>query len=191
MQHLSGPVRVLVPLTGLVWFIIEARHYRHRRADAVTEDRGSRQVIRICAVAGIAAALVAARFVRAADIRPLVIAGWCGLVLLWCGIALRVWSIRTLGAYFTYTVQTSADQPIITAGPYRLLRHPSYTGILLAVAGLGFVYANWLSVVVLVVAVFAGLAYRITVEERALSAERGASYREFAATRKRLIPFIW
>ena len=63
---------------------------------------------------------------------------WVGLVLLlWGGVALRLWSFRTLGRYFTFTVQTSADQPVITDGPYRVVRHPSYAGILLAVMGIG------------------------------------------------------
>jgi protein-S-isoprenylcysteine O-methyltransferase Ste14 len=87
---------------------------------------------------------------------------WPWLVLMWCGIALRVWGIRTLGGYFTYTVQTRAQQRVIASGSYRVLRHPSYTGLLPAVAGVGLIYANWLALLVIVAAVW---AYRITVEE--------------------------
>ena len=47
------------------------------------------------------------------------------------GLVLRGWSFKTLGDYFTFTVIVSTDQPVVTAGPYRLLRHPSYSGILL------------------------------------------------------------
>ena len=59
------------------------------------------------------------------------------MAILVAGLVLRGWSFKTLGEYFTFTVMVSSDQPVITAGPYRLLRHPSYTGILLACAGAG------------------------------------------------------
>jgi len=108
------------------------------------------------------------------------------------GVALRAWCFHTLGHYFTLTVQTSADQPVITAGPYRMLRHPSYTGLLLALLGVGTVaLRNWLSLLVLVVAVGAGLVYRIRVEERALLRDLGADYRSYADNHKRLVPFVW
>jgi protein-S-isoprenylcysteine O-methyltransferase Ste14 len=60
-----------------------------------------------------------------------------GIVIFATGEALGVWSRLTLGRYFTCTVQTSTDQPVIATGPYRFLRHPSYTGILLLVIGAG------------------------------------------------------
>jgi protein-S-isoprenylcysteine O-methyltransferase Ste14 len=114
-----------------------------------------------------------------------------GLVLLWCGLGLRLWSFQTLGRYFTFTVQTSPDQPVISAGPYRVIRHPGYAGMLLAVIGLGFTIDNWVSLVVLTGAVASGLIYRIVVEERALSRDLGGRYQAYARSRRRLIPFVW
>ena len=58
------------------------------------------------------------------------------------GLVLRGWSIMTLGEYFTGRVMVSADQPVITAGPYRVLRHLSYFGFLLCCAGAGLASAN-------------------------------------------------
>jgi protein-S-isoprenylcysteine O-methyltransferase Ste14 len=110
---------------------------------------------------------------------------------MWCGIGLRLWSFQTLGRYFTFTVQTSQDQPVIEAGPYRVIRHPSYAGLVLAFAGLGFIVDNWGSAAVLTVAIACGLVYRITVEERALSRDLGGRYQSYAEGRKRLVPFIW
>jgi protein-S-isoprenylcysteine O-methyltransferase Ste14 len=82
-------------------------------------------------------------------------------------------------------------QPVITTGPYRVIRHPSYAGILLAVIGLGLLIGNWLSLVSLTIAIGGGLVFRIRVEERALLRNLGDDYRNYAATHKRLIPFIW
>ena len=76
-------------------------------------------------------------------------------------------------------------------GPYRWLRHPSYTGILFAYTGIGFFLDNWLAPLAILVGSSLGLAYRIQVEERALVGEMGDRYRDFAATRKRLIPYVW
>jgi protein-S-isoprenylcysteine O-methyltransferase Ste14 len=128
-----------------------------------------------------------ARAVPAAAFR----ANWVGLGVLWAGVALRLWSIRTLGRYFTFAIQTSADQPLVTGGPYRVLRHPSYTGIWLAFVGVGVLFGNWLSLLVVAGLTLAGLVYRIRREERALTDALGERYRAYAATTKRLIPFIW
>lgn len=68
------------------------------------------------------------RFVPAAEIRPPLVAVITGIVVFSAGEALRIWSRITLGRYFTYQVMTSKDQPVITSGPYRILRHPSYSG---------------------------------------------------------------
>jgi protein-S-isoprenylcysteine O-methyltransferase Ste14 len=66
-----------------------------------------------------------------------------GMVLLTAGAALRWGSFWALGQYFTFTVDVSTDQDVVTRGPYRVLRHPGYTGGLLAVIGIGVIYANW------------------------------------------------
>jgi protein-S-isoprenylcysteine O-methyltransferase Ste14 len=114
-----------------------------------------------------------------------------GLGVIWAGIALRWWCFRTLGHYFTFTVMTSANQPVITTGPYRILRHPSYAGILLVLAGIGISYGNWLSLAALIFLPLIGFINRIHVEEAALSATLGAAYTTYASSRKRLIPFVW
>ena len=80
---------------------------------------------------------------------------------------------------------------MITGGPYRVIRHPSYAGILLAVMGLGLFIGNWLSLASLTIAVACGLVFRIRVEERVLLQNLGDDYRCYAATYKRLVPFIW
>jgi protein-S-isoprenylcysteine O-methyltransferase Ste14 len=128
--------------TAVIWVLLELRQgFRHRR-EGVKASWGSEIVFRLAVAAGALVALMLSRVAPAAAIRPAAIAAWIGLGLLWCGIALRFWSFRTLGRYFTFIVQTSGDQPVITGGPYRVIRHPSYAGILLAVMGLGLFIGN-------------------------------------------------
>ncbi|MEV4516654.1 isoprenylcysteine carboxylmethyltransferase family protein [Dactylosporangium sp. NPDC049525] len=120
--------------------------------------------------------------------------GWrfaLAATIAWLGLLLRWWSFASLGKYFTVVVKTSADQPVVERGPYRVLRHPSYTGLLLAFAGGGLMLGNWVSTVSAVGVMLIALIYRLRIEERALSAALGERYRTFAAGRARLIPYVW
>jgi protein-S-isoprenylcysteine O-methyltransferase Ste14 len=183
--------RVLLGATALVWAGFEVRQALRRRPEAKSADRGSRVAIRLASIIAFVGAIVFKKSLPSADIgaEPLVAA--IGLVIMWCGVGLRLWSFQTLGRYFTFTVQTSADQPVISAGPYGVIRHPGYAGILLALIGLGFVVDNWASLAIITVAFACGLIYRITVEEQALSRDLGDRYQSYAASRKRLVPWVW
>jgi protein-S-isoprenylcysteine O-methyltransferase Ste14 len=134
---------------------------------------------------------LAPRIVPAAAIRPGAAAFAVGMVVLLGGLVLRGWSIKTLGEYFTGRVMVSVDQPVITAGPYRLLRHPSYTGLLLACAGAGLASANWAGVAAMVLLPAAAVLWRIHAEETALLATLGDRYRAYASRHKRLVPLLW
>lgn len=83
------------------------------------------------------------------------------------------------------------DQAVIERGPYRWVRHPSYTGLLMTLAGIGLALGNWAALAMLIVVPTAGLVVRIRCEERALLEGIGEPYRRFAATRSRLIPGLW
>jgi protein-S-isoprenylcysteine O-methyltransferase Ste14 len=177
--------------TAAVWVLLELRQSITRRPEGVKADWGSEVLFRlIVAVGGLAAGGFAA-LAPSATIRPVVVADWVGLALFWCGIFLRFWSFRTLGRYFTFVVQASSDQPVITDGPYRLIRHPSYAGLLLIIMGVGLFIGNWLSLAFLTATITGGLVFRIRVEERTLTDTVGDRYREYAATHKRLVPLIW
>lgn len=114
-----------------------------------------------------------------------------GLVLMAAGVVIRQWAILTLGRFFTVDVRVRADQTVVDRGPYRWVRHPSYTGLVLFFVGVGLALDNWASLAVLAVLPLAGLLVRIRSEERALTAGLGEDYRRYAASRRRLFPGIW
>ncbi|WP_426594416.1 methyltransferase family protein [Cellulomonas sp. McL0617] len=114
-----------------------------------------------------------------------------GAVVGWLGLILRWWSFATLGRYFTIVVQTSADQVVVSRGPYRLLRHPSYTGLLAALVGVGLMLGNWVGVCASFVLILLALIARLRREERAMIDTLGDAYLDFAKDRARLVPFIW
>ena len=177
-------------LTFVGWFLLEVRQSTRRRQGARRDDRGSLLVLRVTTVGGFVLAFAAAALLPGADV-PRRVAYAVSLVLLWCGIALRWWSFRTLGAYFTFSVQTSDDQAVVDTGPYRWVRHPAYLGMLLAIAGIGAMTGSPLGVLVLVGTVLVGVVYRVRVEEQALLDVIGDPYRRYAAGRARLVPGVW
>jgi protein-S-isoprenylcysteine O-methyltransferase len=114
-----------------------------------------------------------------------------GVLLMFAGIALRIWSVVTLGKFFRTTVMILPGHRVITTGPYHLIRHPSYTGMLLTVLGASLAFGSWLGVVLMVAAVFVGLSHRIVVEERVLKSSLGQEYEEYMRRTKKLIPFLY
>ena len=121
--------------------------------------------------------------------------GWApfgvGLAILVAGASFRVWAIVTLGRFFTPVVMIQEGHRLVERGPYRIVRHPSYTGGLVGFLGLGIALASWLSVLAAVLLPLVGVLVRIHVEEGALTGGLGDEYREYAARTKRLVPGIW
>ncbi len=83
------------------------------------------------------------------------------------------------------------DHRLVTTGPYRLLRHPSYAGALLAAVGFGVALTHWTSLLAVLAGWAIGIAYRIRVEEAALRGAFGAAYDEYSARTRRLIPLLY
>jgi protein-S-isoprenylcysteine O-methyltransferase Ste14 len=113
-----------------------------------------------------------------------------GLSMIFLGSLLRRYSWRTLGQYFTGDVKASADQPVIRTGPYRFVRHPSYTAGMMMFIGIGLALGSWFSFVLLTIASIGTYWYRVTIEERALLGTIGEQYASFMKERKRFIPYI-
>ncbi|QUQ63574.1 methyltransferase family protein [Kutzneria sp. CA-103260] len=119
--------------------------------------------------------------------------GWLVAIalLVVLGAGFRLWSIAMLGRYFRAVVHIQEDHHVVRSGPYRVLRHPSYTGLLVAVLGVALLYGNWLSAVVFEVLVIAGVLNRIRIEERVLLDGLGEDYAVYMRETSRLIPGIW
>jgi protein-S-isoprenylcysteine O-methyltransferase Ste14 len=152
-------------------------------------DRGTRVLIAISLGAAIGAASVATSV--APSLRMPVAVRVFGVVVMWLGLATRVWAVAALGRAFRTTVEVDPDQAVVTTGPYKWIRHPSYAGLLLIVAGLGPALGNWLSVAACLVLPLPALAFRIRVEEAELRRVLGDAYRAYQTRTARLIPGLW
>jgi protein-S-isoprenylcysteine O-methyltransferase Ste14 len=114
-----------------------------------------------------------------------------GVSLMLAGLAFRFYSMSILGRFFTYDVAVHTGQTVIEAGPYRYIRHPSYTGALITLVGVGLALGNWAGLLVLLGCMGAAYGYRMFVEEAALVAGLGQPYREYMQRTTRLVPFLF
>jgi len=171
---------------GEVWL----QQHRALPTHAIKQDFGSMPLIVAAVwsgvVLGLASSFALPGLAVGGALEPLFALG-VGLMV--SGLALRWWAVVSLRSAFTVTVGVPAQEELIVAGPYRLVRHPSYTGSLLTVIGIAMCFANWLSLVALLLP-FGAYAYRIQVEEQALLARYGDSYRSYRRTTKRLLPWL-
>jgi protein-S-isoprenylcysteine O-methyltransferase Ste14 len=160
---------------------------RRRGAVKARSDKGSRIVLWL----SIFVSIIIAIFFGTNGITPL--PDWffyLGIALMLAGIALRQWSIRVLGRFFSTTVQVTSDQRIVTSGPYSVIRHPAYSGALLTLLGLGLSAKTWAGTLVILALFGLVYGYRISIEENLLKAEFGQEYADYAKKTKRLIPFL-
>lgn len=178
---------VLLAAEMLLYLLTE---WYGRRGTGVREksDKGSCLLI----VAGFAASIAINPVCR--KLFPTVLPVWLfwiGAILILAGVILRVYSVWTLGRFFTFSVQVNSEQEIIRTGPYKYLRHPAYSGSILSLAGVALAFrspAGFLGTLIIVMLVY---GYRIRVEEKVLERSFGAAYREYAGSTSRIIPFVW
>jgi protein-S-isoprenylcysteine O-methyltransferase Ste14 len=121
--------------------------------------------------------------------------GWwpvaVGLTIFVLGLALRAWAVHELGRFFKFTVVVQPGHEVVDTGPYRLIRHPSYTGLLAAELGLGVALGSWLSIPACLLPPLIAFGIRLRTEERVLARELGEPYRAYMTRTKRLIPGVW
>ncbi len=183
----------VVKIVVVIWIASEIGLHLFKRAGAgsVSKDRQSYGLILVVAMAAsMAGANAAFRLTSCVLPWPKVflVLGSC---LFLPGILLRWYSIIHLGRFFTVNVAIASDHRVVDTGPYRYLRHPSYTGSLLAIAGFSLLLQNWAAFLVIFLPIFSVTLRRIHVEEAALLGAMGDGYRSHMLRTKRLIPLIY
>jgi protein-S-isoprenylcysteine O-methyltransferase Ste14 len=162
------------------------------RTEAVVQDRGSLGILIGLQWTGLTLNFILARAFQAAAIPWHRVALFLlGVSMIVLGVALRWYAVWTLGRYFTRDVSVAEDQQVVQRGPYRLLRHPAYSGTFLTMMGVGLAMTNWASLLVLCLCVLLGHMYRVRVEERALIQAIGQPYVEYMRHTKRFIPWVF
>jgi protein-S-isoprenylcysteine O-methyltransferase len=186
-------LRILFWLSFACWIAIELAIWSRDRAKVKgrRDDRFSMLAIGISIGVANSLAFNAARLPAAQITAPPQWLAAAGIVLIWTGIALRLWAVRTLGRFFRVTVTVQDDHRLVDTGPYRGLRNPPYTGALITMAGVGLAIGNWLSLAAMALIPILGFGWRIRVEEASLAARFGTDYEAYRRRRWGLIPPLW
>jgi protein-S-isoprenylcysteine O-methyltransferase len=179
---------------GLIYVFSELGLALKRRAKAGetrNADRGSLTLLWIVIVASVTLAFNVAYALPAAGMGAVPTLRFLGVAVFAAGLSLRWYAIVHLGRFFTVDVAIAAGHRLIDTGPYRFVRHPSYTGALMAFFGLALCLANWASLAVMLIPVFLVFLRRMHVEEDALLQAFGNQYRDYMRRTKRLIPAVY
>jgi len=191
---------ILLSVSGAVWLALELTlrvRDRARGTGGTGRDRGTRALnFALIVVAVVAADALASVIGKHSPLRIPGAGshGWsiiAGLVIIWLGLVIRVWAVVVLGRSFRTTVEVEAGQAVVTRGPYRWVRHPSYSGLILIAAGFGLAFGTWPGLVLCLVLPAFALLRRIQVEETELTQVLGDPYRAYRDHTKRLIPGLW
>jgi protein-S-isoprenylcysteine O-methyltransferase Ste14 len=179
---------------GLVYLVSEILLTVTRRSRSRTgtkQDRSTLGIIWLVIAVGVMAGVFVAQNFRAAALPHVRMFASAGVLLFVAGLILRWWAIITLGRFFTVDVTIETDHQLVEKGPFRVVRHPSYTGVLLAFVGLALSLGNWAALLVILIPIGAAFIHRMNVEEDALSRALGARYAEYMKRTKRLLPFVY
>jgi protein-S-isoprenylcysteine O-methyltransferase Ste14 len=188
VDNLGATALVFGPLVGSV--LAESRRFRGDARRRYT-DRTYWQ-LQAWQLGGLIGAVLLAKGVPSAALPGsqwlwVVVGSAVGLI----GVIVRWWAIRTLGKQFTRNLQVTDDHEFVVEGPYRHVRHPSYTGAILMLAGVGFGLANALALAACLVLPAIGYLRRIPREEALLNHELGEPYAEYASHTRRLVPGLY
>lgn len=181
----------LVVLSAL-WVASEVTLAFKWRSDsnAVRKDAGTLALLNLVIYASIALAFVVStsRYGRV-FLPPAVL--WSALAIIVAGLALKWWAVFSLRQFFTVDVAIQANHEIVRRGPYKHLRHPAYSGVLLSFIGLAICTSDWLSALIIIVPIGVVFLYRVRVEERALNEAFPQEYRLYSDQTSRLIPGVY
>ena len=187
------PATTVLAIGGAIVFL--AYEVVLRRRDDQTStwrsedgDRGSTRLI-LGAYAVVIAVNVASGDASTGSVAPS--GRWAGVVCMAAGLAVRAWAMSTLGQHYTRTLRTVDEQQVVDRGPYRVVRHPGYSGSILVWVGYSLALGNWIATAITMVLLGAIYAWRINAEEALLRRSFGDRYADYQRHTKRLLPYVY
>jgi protein-S-isoprenylcysteine O-methyltransferase len=191
----AGPMFALVFWGACaLWILLEVIAWRIKRSadSSKTRDQGSLTLVAFLWWTGIAIGfLLSSLLPQAAISWKRTSLFFIGIGLMLVGIVVRWYSAAVLGKYFTFDVAIQRGQRLVEKGPYRYVRHPSYSGALLTLFGFGFALGNWAGLAAALSCTCFAYAYRIPVKEAALTSALGEAYKQYRKRTWWLVPFLF
>lgn len=187
-------VRVLWVVLALAWLWGEyrlAKSGRDRHDAIIDIEQGSRRRLWLGSLTGIGLALLFKHWMWLPIPIDYLPRQAMALTVFALGLHLRYRAVRHLGQWFTTHITIHQGHDLIADGPYRHLRHPAYSGLLIALAGAGLAMGDGLAWACVVAPCFYALNHRIDLEERMLARTFGDEFTEYTRTRRKLIPWLY
>ncbi len=187
-------VRILWLVLCLIWVAAEIK--LARRSIVVADqilftERNSQRRLWLTVLSGLGMALLFKNLTWAPIPLAYLPRQVLAMLLFTAGLYLRYVAVAKLGRFFTTDVAIQREHSLITEGPYRWLRHPAYTGLLIALFAAGLAMGDFIALVFLLAPTFWAFKLRVEIEERMLLNEFGAVYTDFCASTWRLLPWVY
>jgi protein-S-isoprenylcysteine O-methyltransferase Ste14 len=182
--------------TNIAWLVLILteillnRMLRSKKTDKQNEDKNSTSMIWVTIIVAVTLAVLISKTIYL-PIYSNSSFQYAGVIVIFIGIIIRLFAVFTLGQFFTVDVTIRQDHKLKKDGLYKYLRHPSYFASLVSFTGLGWTLNNWLSLLLIVVAILIVFISRIKIEERLLIKHFGSEYIEYKKTTNGLIPLIY
>ncbi|WP_329741776.1 isoprenylcysteine carboxylmethyltransferase family protein [Dyella sp. A6] len=181
-----------VALVWVAWLLYWAWSARGVKAPAREDSMGSQLLYRVPMV--LAFVILFMHGPRTSEFYgrflPASPAWWCvGMLVLLCGLGFACWARVVLGRNWSADVQVKQDHELVQQGPYRWVRHPIYTGMLLGLAGTALALGQWRDLLALAL-VAGSFWYKLRHEERWMREVFGAVYEDYMRRTKALIPWL-
>ena len=128
--------------------------------------------------------MLSVRFVPAGNLLPVL-----GAIMVAAGLGFALWARAHLGRNWSGIVTVKEDHALVRTGPYRVVRHPIYTGLVLALIGTAAAIGEWRGILAVICALV-GFLWKIRVEERRMS-ENFPEYSQYRQQTAALIPLLY
>lgn len=179
-----------------LFMLIDSRARQGKQAKSLERGQYDQKstVLLAAAFAISALALLAAPLLSRFQIGRIPLAmevGWIGVIVMGLSLLLRLWANKTLGVFYTRTLRIVQEHRIIQEGPYHVIRHPGYLGVILMWTGASLAVMNWIATAVVLASLLTIYRYRMNVEEAMLVKAKGDDYRTYQSRTWRLIPFVY
>lgn len=184
--------RIAIPALWLIWLVywmvaatnVKATRWRPSGGRRLLQTLPFALAALLIALQNMDWGILSERFIPFRPIQSIL-----GTVLLACGLCFGVWARVHLGRDWSGTVTLKEDHSLVTSGPYRFVRHPIYTGILLGFVGTVLAIGEWRGILATVILLF-GVLVRCRAEEQAMR-ETFPEYDDYRRRTWALMPFLY
>lgn len=187
--HLLSDPRILILFLFSGWLIFSQPEFKIKQDE--TKNRGDKKSLELIFVSSLLSIAITLIDWAYFHFLPVKVANlFLGLIFMLSGLLFRIWAIKTLGKFFTTRVEFKKDHKLITVGPYKYFRHPSYTGAFIVFLGVPFIFGSVVGLILTFLCMIIAYKHRINAEEKVLKQGFGQHYEKYMESTFGLVPGI-